>query len=109
MFHAVSGKIKTTKIIFKKNGFKHERAIHFTITYVNKHRLGKSCRGECSLKCICHITLYSHLVLPGDCGASGSAGLARLHLEHSAEQILRGGGEEADLSIGVEAVQVRAL
>lgn len=83
--------------------------MHLTITYVNKHRLGKSCWGECSLKCMCHITLYSHLVLPGDCGASGSAGLARLHLKHSAKQILRGGGEEADLSVGVEAVQVRAL
>ena len=51
----------------------------------------------------------TYLLLPRHSPASCSTGLFGLQLQDGAEQLLRGDGEEADLSVGVQAVQVGAL
>lgn len=51
----------------------------------------------------------AHLLLTGDPGAGPRVCLLGLHLQDSAEQLLRGDRQEADLRVGVQAVQVGAL
>ena len=54
------------------------------------------------------IILY--LLLPGASAATAAhICIARLHLKHGLEHVLGRGGEEVNLSVGMEAIQVRAL
>lgn len=53
--------------------------------------------------------MVDHLFLPGGTSACSSSGVSWLHLKHSAEHALRSGSQEANLSIGVEAVEIGAL
>ena len=51
----------------------------------------------------------SYLFLAGHARSASASGVPRLHLEHSAEEIFGGGGEELYLGVGVQPVQVGAL
>lgn len=51
----------------------------------------------------------SHRFVPGPHSSFTHAGVPGLHLQHGAEELLGGLGEEANLSIGVETIQIRRL
>ena len=54
-------------------------------------------------------TFWWYLLLPRDSASFATASVARLHLQHGAEQLLRRLAQEADLGVGVQAVQVGGL
>ena len=51
----------------------------------------------------------NHLFFPGGTSACSSSGVSGLHLKHSAEHVLRGGSQKANLGIGMEAIEIGAL
>lgn len=55
------------------------------------------------------LSTCTHLFLPGSTTPSSHRCIPRLHLKHCAEEVFRSGGEEANLSIGVETIEVGAL
>lgn len=48
-------------------------------------------------------------LLLGGTAAATSTSVSRLHFKHGSEEIVRVGGEELNLGVGVKAVQVGAL
>ena len=56
-----------------------------------------------------HPHACTNLLLPGGATSSPRRCIPWLHLKYSAEEVFRGGGEEPNLSIGVESIEVGAL
>ena len=53
--------------------------------------------------------INDYLFLSGAACPSSCSSVARLHLKHCPEEVLRGGCEEANLGIGMEAIEVWGL
>lgn len=51
----------------------------------------------------------ANLFLPGGATSSSCRCISWLHLKYSAEEVFRGGGEEPNLGIGMETIEVGAL